>query len=494
VNPVVHKRHNELSKLLWYLFKEGRDDDHTDAHLVAAWEGAGDLERLEPPRGLNGRRDVRRLAALLAQPLRAARNPPRLTVWHCSIRNPPEDRVLSDPTWAEIARQVMDATGLAPIGDPRAVRWIAVRHSPNHIHLAATLVRQDGYTAWGWQDMINARRRCYELELRYGLRRVGPMDRTGHRRPTGAEVNKAKRLGHTIPARDELRQRVRAAAAASGNEAEFFARLADVGVLVNLRHSVTQPGEITGYSVALPGNTTAAGTPVYFSGGRLARDLTLPRLRQRWAGPHGQTTSHAPVRVSTQARIDALNAAASAVRGAAAAIGQLAGTDPPAAVAVAQAASDTLTAIAAAIEPRRPGPVTAAAELFDHAAREPNGHVARATPRSWDLRSLSRLVHLMGRLSGDKDTSAMLVLLLELARLADALESLRHAQQRVHQAEAARRAAESLRAAAGNTTGRLGSPPATVAADVTGLPADTPTIIRPVAESSTRDEPALRGR
>ena len=151
-------------------------------------------------------------------------------------------------------------------------------------------------------------------------------------------------------------------------------------------------------------------------------------------------------------------------------------------------------AIAAAIEPRRPGPVTAAAELFDHAAREPNGHVARATPRSWDLRSLSRLVHLMGRLSGDKDTSAMLVLLLELARLADALESLRHAQQRVHQAEAARRAAESLRAAAGNTTGRLGSPPATVAADLTGLPADTPTIIQPVAESSTRDEPALRGR
>jgi hypothetical protein len=100
----------------------------------------------------------------------------------------------------------------------------------------------------------------------------------------------------------------------------------------------------------------------------------------------------------------------------------------------------------------------------------------------------------MGRLSGDKDTSAMLVLLLELARLADTLESLRHAQQRVHQAEAARRAAESLRAAAVNTTGRLGSPPATVAADVTGLPADTPTIIRPVAESSTRDEPALRGR
>jgi hypothetical protein len=67
----------------------------------------------------------------------------------------------------------MDATGLAAFGDLNAVRWIAVRHPDNHIHLAATLVRQDGRTAHGWPRL-----RCYELEKRYGLRRVGPMDRT----------------------------------------------------------------------------------------------------------------------------------------------------------------------------------------------------------------------------------------------------------------------------------------------------------------------------
>jgi hypothetical protein len=495
VNPVVHPRHNDLANLVWYLFKEGKDDDHADARLVAVWDGAGELDQLEPPTGPDDRRDVRRLMELLAQPLRAARNPPRLTVWHCSIRNAPEDRVLSDPVWAEIARQVMDATKLAPIGDAGAVRWIAVRHSPNHIHLAATLVRQDGYTAWGWQDKINSRRRCDELELRYGLRRVGPADRTGHRRPSGAEVNKAKRLGQALPARDELRRHVRAAAAASANEEEFFARLADAGVLVSLRPSVTNPGEITGYSVALPTNTNAAGEPVYFGGSRLARDLTLPKLRQRWASPDGQTpSSDGPVRISTQARIDALNAAAEAVRGAADAIGRLAGTDPRAAVAIAQATSDTLAAIAAAVEGRRGGPITAAVDLFDHAAREPNGAVAPANQGSWDLRAMSRLVHLMGRLSGDKDTFAVLVLLLDLARLADTLASLRHAQQRYHQAEAALRAAESLRSVAATTTGRLGAAPTAPVLDLTDVPPAQQPAARPVAEPPTRDEPRHRGR
>src|SRR5690606_32443908 len=110
-------------------------------------------------------------------------------------------------------------------------------------------------------------------------------------------------------------------------------------------------------------------------------------------------------------------------------------------------------------------------------AREPNGRVAPANRRSWDLRSLSRLVHLMGRLSGDKDTFAMLVLLLELARLADTLASLRQAQQRLHQAESALRAAETLRATAASTTGRLGPAPAIAAADLTEMPPDLPPTI-----------------
>jgi hypothetical protein len=382
----------------------------------------------------------------------------------------------------------MDATGLAPFGDTDAVRWIAVRHSDNHIHLAATLVRQDGRTAWGWQDKIKSRHRCYELEMRFGLRRVGPMDRTSHRRPSPAEVNKAKRLGRALPARDELRRHVRAAAVAATNEVEFFARLADAGVLVKLRPGVTNPDAYTGFSVALPSHTTASGDPVWFGGGKLARDLTLPKLRQRWAGPDGHLAAAGSlVRISPAARVQALDAAAEAIRGAADAIGQLAGSNPNAAQAVAQAASDTLTAAASSVEGRSGGPLTAAAELFDQAAREPNGWIATANQHSFDLRAMSRLVHLMGRISGDKDTFAMLALLLDLARLADTLATLREGQQRHHQAQAALRAAATLRAAA-EVTGRLSSAPLSLR-DSTTIPephAATPAT-SPIVDLSTVD-------
>jgi hypothetical protein len=41
------------------------------------------------------------------------------------------------------------------------------------------------------------------------------------------------------------------AAAGAGTEHEFFARLAQAGVLVRLRHSMTNPGQVTGYAVGL---------------------------------------------------------------------------------------------------------------------------------------------------------------------------------------------------------------------------------------------------
>jgi hypothetical protein len=455
MNPRVHPRHNNLSRLIWYLYSPGKCEEHNDPHLVAAWDGAGDLALLEPRIGLHGRPDVRGLIDLLAQPLLGVRHLPKATVWHCSIRTAPEDRLLSDEAWRHIAGEVMAATELAPYGDLGAVRWIAVRHADNHIHIAATLVRQDGGIAKGWQDMIKARQRCYELEERYGLRRVAPIDRTGHRRPGAGELNKAKRLRQVLPARDELRRLVREAAVTAGGEAEFFALLADAGVQVKLRPSVTHPGQYTGFSVALPSNTAAAGEPVWFGGGKLAADLTLPKLRQRWRSPEGVTRlPRAGVRVSPAARVEALHAAAHTIRTAADEYGALAVRDPVAAQAVAQAASDTLTAAARAVEGRRGGPLTEAAELFDHASRERNGWVAKANRRSDDLRSVSRLVALMGRISGDRDSHMVLVLLLDLARLADTLAALRQAQQRYHQAETALKTAATLRAAAA-ATGRL---------------------------------------
>ncbi|KAB1125461.1 relaxase, partial [Micromonospora sp. AMSO12t] len=65
-----------------------------------------------------------------------------------------------------------------------------------------------------------------------------------------------------------------------------------------------------------------------------------------------------------------------------------------------------------------------------------------------ELRAMSRLVALMGRIAGDEDSVAAMALVLDMARLADALEYLRTAQHRLHQAQAARDAARQLRALA----------------------------------------------
>jgi hypothetical protein len=229
-----------------------------------------------------------------------------------------------------------------------------------------------------------------------------------------------------------------------------------MGVLVHRRPSVTTPGQWTGFRVAVASYTTGSGVPLWFSGGALARDLTLPKLRQRWASPPGRRPSgDAAVRVSLAARVTALTTAAEAIRGAADAITRLAGNNPQAAQAVAQAASDTLAGIAGAVEGGRGGPLTRACDLFDKASREPLGRVGTVNARSADLRAMSRLVHLMGQMAGDKDTVALLALLLDLARLSDTLAMLRDAQQRYHQAEAARAVAGILRGAA-TTGGHLG--------------------------------------
>jgi hypothetical protein len=242
---------------------------------------------------------------------------------------------------------------------------------------------------------------------------------------------------------------VRAAVAASMSQEEFFARLADDGVLVKLRASQTNPGEITGYAVALPTERDQAGVPVWFGGSHLASDLSLPKLRIRWgtATPHpgGRGAGGETVRVSAAQRAQTLSQAAATVTAAADEIRRVAGSDPLAAQALAQAAADTVTALASTVEGRRGGPLTEAAERFDKAARAGYAKVARGTSRSYELRAMARLVRLMGRISGDEDTFALLALVLDLARLGDTLASWRDSKGAWHQAEAARDAAAALR-------------------------------------------------
>ena len=241
IGKVVRGSH--AGGLLRYLYGPGRANEHIDPHLVA---GFGDPAELEPDRRLGGTPDLRRLAGLLAQPLAALGRPGYdKPVWHCSVRAAPGDRVLSDIEWAGVATEIMHRTGLAPKGDEAGVRWVAVRHADDHIHIVATLARQDGARPRFWNDFYRVREACRSAEEQLGLRATPPADRTAARRPSRAETEQAARRGWDEPPRVTLRRHVCGAAAGARTEREFFNQLASAGVLVRKRYSTQHPGQVT---------------------------------------------------------------------------------------------------------------------------------------------------------------------------------------------------------------------------------------------------------
>jgi hypothetical protein len=460
VIPAVHPRGANVGGLLRYLFGRGKRDEHVRPRVVAAWDGAGPLEALQPPVLSGVWHEVRALTELLEQPVRAGFRPPGKEVWHTSIRTHPSDRILSDAQWGHIAGEVIAAVGLAPHGDLDAVRWLAVRHNDDHIHLVATLVRQDRRTAWPWQDKRKAQAACRDLEDRYGLYRVAPPGKGSRRWPSPAELNKAGRLhaaapssarpgrraGQTMPPREVLRRRVREVAAIATDERDFFARLAHAGVRVKLRGSARDPQQVTGYAVGLDGNTTASGDMVFYGGGRLAPDLTLPQLRSRWTGTPPSTAGGNAARLAATGTVppDVALRAAETVRDAREAMRTA--SSPGVASAIAYAAADLLTATAHAWEARAAGPLSDAAEWLDRAAHDRCGRIpARRVSQAGQLRTMARLIAVMGTGSRDRDTVAALHLVFTLAALAESLADLREAQDRLHQAQAARHAAGQLR-------------------------------------------------
>ena len=136
----VGPRGSRVSGLIYYLFGPGRNEEHTDPHVVAGWRHPAELE---PPLRGDYHRDFHHLTGLFQQPQEALGDRGfTKPVWHCSVRAAPGDRMLSDDEWAQLACDVMHRTGLAPYGqEDDAVRWIAVRHAPDHIHVVAILAR-----------------------------------------------------------------------------------------------------------------------------------------------------------------------------------------------------------------------------------------------------------------------------------------------------------------------------------------------------------------
>ena len=132
------------------------------------------------------------------------------------------------------------------------------------------LARQDRRRVRLDFERLRVRDARLAAEERYGLCGTAPGDRTAARRPSRAESEKARRRGLKEAPRVTLRRLVCTAAAGSASDTEFFACLARGGVLVRKRFSARDPGRVTGYAVALPGDT-AQGRRAGVVRGRQAR-------------------------------------------------------------------------------------------------------------------------------------------------------------------------------------------------------------------------------
>ncbi|WP_432141099.1 relaxase/mobilization nuclease domain-containing protein [Streptomyces sp. bgisy084] len=458
--PRKHKRGKRTIGILYYLYGPGKFEEHVDPHLVASWDHCA------PDPGRDDTATLKQLQQLLDQPvenLDPADRPER-HVWHLSVRNAPDDRILSEEEWDDVARRMVAAAGIDDPEEGAGCRWVAVRHADDHIHIVATVVREDGYRPDINNDAMRVQDEARLLEAELGLRRLSMGDGTAAKRPTSAERHKAERQGRERTAREELRETVRRAVAGATGETEFFDRLAAAGLLIRKR--VAPSGDLLGYKVALPDDLNKDGEPVFYPGARLAPDLSLPRIRERWsAGDSDEAPSpDAPGCASPDNPSTARRRAASAAWAALPIVEH--GDDAVAAAHIA-AAGEILDALAKTSAAHTRRELCDAAFAFERASRS---HIRAERGHDRALRQAARdLVHggpALGR-GEDGATTAMaidmLVFLISAAMHWHAKKG--HAQQ----AEAARQAAEHLRsayqAAAAHPLGtlyqrgrRLGSP------------------------------------
>ncbi|MFF6885476.1 mobilization protein [Streptomyces sp. NPDC012421] len=433
--PRIHKRGSATIGLIRYLYGPGTHEEHVDPHLVAAFDP------LTPDPGRDPQATYKQLERLLDQPVNAlpAGRRPKKHVWHLSVRASPEDPVLSDGDWAAIARRMVAATGIAPDGDDAACRWAAVRHAEDHIHIIATLVRDDGRRPRLHNEARRAQAEARAIEADYGLRRVTPGDGTAAKRPTSAERHKAGRRGQQRTSREELRETVRRSVAGAASEEEFFDRVASAGLRV--RRRIAPSGDTLGYTVALPGDRNAKGEPVFYSGSKLAPDLSLPRIRERWTQTSDDTTQQpSPSRATgpATARRRTTDAAWQALF----VIDH--GDDGTAAAQIA-ATGEVLDALAQTSAAHTRHELQAAATAFERASRS---HVRAARGCDHALRQAARDLVRSGSVFGRGEDGATTAMAIDmLIFLAVAAANWHAKKQHAQQAEAAHRAAAHLRAA-----------------------------------------------
>jgi len=295
ITKAVPQSGGRVRGLVEYLFGPGRVDEHTDPHVIAAYDPILVGDRGDTPLG-------RKMLAAELDFTRAQLRPEvkEKFVWHGVISVDTDDGHLSAEQWSDIATTVTDHLGFNPDSEA-SVRWIAVHHGDSaggndHIHLVANLTNDDGRKHKFIRPpgvMMGEVRK--DLELKHGLKLVGHDQGNGLGPYSQAEIRRAEEQRQdtaaekAVPVQSvtaaepetvRLERRVRAAASAAVDESDFLRHLIEQEVAVRPRFAAGDRSRVVGMSVAL--STGDGQTLIWHSGGRLAKDLTLPAIRKQW--------------------------------------------------------------------------------------------------------------------------------------------------------------------------------------------------------------------
>jgi hypothetical protein len=408
-----------------------------------------------------------------------------------------------------VAEAVADKLGISGTDTRAGARWFAVHHGAasgdrDHIHFVATLVREDGRGIYLNKDKLALREVAKEMTARFGLevrtREPGAGARglsrpelavsqdpvlaaTGDPEPeqTAETVSAATNEGgeHQPDRTSEpgvvvesgapvefprrrLERAVRAAATAASTEVQWLARLGELGVAVEARWA--RGGDrVVGYRVALadPPSEPGRSKAVWFGGGKLAHDLTLPALRAGWTRAGDPATAWrrapTPAPVPTEAGLDStlamtntrpapervsrdFAAATTTLRGAVMTARLLGGDGAE----VARAARDTGGLLAAIAEHAPPADRRRLAQASAHLARAGQVEHGQARGARSPLSPGFAQVAVTVLTAASGGTASTAVLLAQVARLTRTVAELHAVQNRIAAARDTARAAELL--------------------------------------------------
>ncbi|NVC25310.1 relaxase [Kocuria salina] len=263
--------------LMKYLVGPGRANEHTDPHLVGgsplimAWHDDAQLNE-EAAVSIAREIDLNRRAFGVDADAKH--------IWHCSLSIPYQDREVTDQEWSDIAQRFMDEMDFTDAGAKAPCQWVAVHHGRSakgndHIHIMASTIREDG-TKWAdGNDFSRAQKVARSIEKDFHLIQLG------NHSERWLQQGEVSRDGTREPTRFVLERTVRACAVAADTEAQFVRQMRRANLLVHPRFAAGTDSVVTGYSVAE--RPPKGMRPLWFGGGKLAQDLTLPSLRTRWA-------------------------------------------------------------------------------------------------------------------------------------------------------------------------------------------------------------------